>query len=162
MGFKEIKRSTLEKGIEKGNERLQRGEEIGDQLLQVKSLLESIEVTDESDMEMVDSLNDSYAEAGEQAFQSEVAEPVDSVHQEIEENKDEISDERSNVESAAEKVREMQSTTDIGRGAAQSVESALRKSISEYEDMEEQTEQAEAQLMEHKEELRNRIANLFG
>lgn len=160
--FKENKRSAIEKGNEKGNEGLQKGEQRFQELQQVKSLIDSISLEDEEDAEMAEGLNESYLEAGKAAHQEEVQEVVDEANQDLEGNKSEVSGEKANVESAAESVREMQSTTDLARSSAQSVENSLRKSVDEYTDMEQQTEEIEDQLTSGSQDILSRIEGLFG
>lgn len=160
-GFKENKRISIEKGKEKGDAALAKGEQRVQELQSVKSLIDSINLEDDEDVEMAESLNESYLEAGKAAHQEEVQEVVDSANQDLEGNKSEVSAEKSNVESAAEKVREMQSTTDLARGSASSVESALRKSVGEYGDMEQQTEQIETELESNSQNILSRIESLF-
>ncbi|GFI04177.1 hypothetical protein IMSAGC005_03029 [Lachnospiraceae bacterium] len=160
-GFKENKRNVIEKGKEKGDAALAKGEQRVQELQYVKSLIDSINLEDDEDVEMAESLNESYLEAGKAAHQEEVQEVVDSANQDLEGNKSEVSAERSNVESAAEKICEMQSTTDLARGSASSVESSLRKSVSEYSDMEQQTEQIEAELETNSQNILSRIKSLF-
>ena len=160
-GFKENKRNAIEKGKEKGDAALSKGEQRVQELQSVKSLIDSINLEDDEDVEMAESLNESYLEAGKAAHQEEVQEVVDSANEDLEGNKSEVSSEKSNVESAAEKVREMQSTTDLARGAASSVESSLRKSVSEYGDMEQQTEQIETELESNSQNILSRIESLF-
>lgn len=160
--FKENKRSAIEKGKEKGAEGISKGEERVQELQSVKSLIDSISLEDDEDMEMAESLNESYLEAGKQAHQEEVEAVVQDANQDLEGNKSEISSEKSNVESAAERVREMQSTTDLARGAAQSVENSLRKSVDEYGDMETQTEEIENELTSKSQNILSRIESLFG
>ncbi len=159
--FKENKRSAIEKGKEKGAEGISKGEERVQELQSVKSLIDSISLEDDEDMEMAESLNESYLEAGKQAHQEEVEAVVQDANQDLEGNKSEISGEKANVESAAERVREMQSTTDLARGAAQSVENSLRKSVDEYGDMETQTEEIENELTSNSQNILSRIESLF-
>lgn len=160
-GFKENKRNAIEKGKEKGDTALAKGEQRVQELQSVKSLIDSINLEDDEDVEMAESLNESYLEAGKAAHQEEVQEVVDSANQDLEGNKSEVSVEKSNVESAADKVREMQSTTDLARGSASSVESSLRKSVGEYGDMEQQTEQIETELESNSQNILSRIESLF-
>lgn len=160
-GFKENKRNAIEKGKEKGDTALAKGEQRVQELQSVKSLIDSINLEDDEDVEMAESLNESYLEAGKAAHQEEVQEVVDSANQDLEGNKSEVSAEKSNVESAADKVREMQSTTDLARGSASSVESSLRKSVGEYGDMEQQTEQIETELESNSQNILSRIESLF-
>ena len=159
--FKENKRSAIEKGKEKGTEGISKGEERVQELQSVKSLIDSISLEDDEDMEMAESLNESYLEAGKQAHQEEVEAVVQDANQDLEGNKSEISGEKANVESAAERVREMQSTTDLARGAAQSVEDSLRKSVDEYGDMETQTEEIENELTSNSQNILSCIESLF-
>lgn len=159
--FKENKRIAIEKGNEKGNEGLQKGEKRFQELQQVKSLIDSIKLADDDDVDMADSLNKSYLEAGKAAHQEEVQKAVDSAAQDLESNKKEISGEKANVESAAESVKEMQSTTDLARSAAHNVEQALRKSVDEYADMEQQTDEIEKQLSSNSQNILGRIESLF-
>lgn len=161
-GFKENKRNAIEKGKEKGDVALAKGEQRVQELQSVKSLIDSISLEDDEDVEMAESLNESYLEAGKAAHQEEVQEVVNSANQELEGNKSEISVERGNVEDATEKIREMQRTTDLARGAAQSVESSLRKSVGEYGDMEQQTVQIETELESNAQNILSRIESLFG
>lgn len=161
-GFKENKRNAIEKGKEKGDVALAKGEQRVQELQSVKSLIDSISLEDDEDVEMAESLNESYLEAGKAAHQEEVQEVVNSANQELEGNKSEISVERGNVEEATEKIREMQRTTDLARGAAQSVESSLRKSVGEYGDMEQQTVQIETELESNAQNILSRIESLFG
>lgn len=160
-GFKENKRNAIEKGKEKGDTALAKGEQRVQELQSVKSLIDSINLEDDEDVEMAESLNESYLEAGKAAHQEEVQEVVDSANQDLEGNKSEVSAEKSNVERAADKVREMQSTTDLARGSASSVESSLRKSVGEYGDMEQQTEQIETELESNSQNILSRIESLF-
>lgn len=161
-GFKENKRNAIEKGKEKGDVALAKGEQRVQELQSVKSLIDSISLEDDEDVDMAESLNESYLEAGKAAHQEEVQEVVNSTNQELEGNKSEISVERGNVEDATEKIREMQRTTDLARGAAQSVESSLRKSVGEYGDMEQQTVQIETELESNAQNILSRIESLFG
>lgn len=128
-GFKENKRNVIERGKEKGDTALAKGEQRVQELQSVKSLIDSISLEDDEDVEMAESLNESYLEAGKAAHQEEVQEVVNNANQELEGNRSEITSEKGNVESAADKIREMQGTTDLARGAAQSVENSLRKSV---------------------------------
>lgn len=160
-GFKENKRNAIEKGKEKGDTALAKGEQRVQELQAVKSLIDSINLEDDEDVEKVESLNEAYLEAGKAAHQEEVQEVVDSANQDLEENKSEVSAEKSNVESAADKVREMQSTTDLARGSASSVESSLRKRVGEYGDMEQQTEQVETELESNSQNILSMIKSLF-
>ena len=159
---KENKKSAIERAKEKGVEGIQKGEQRVQELQTVKSLIDSINVEGDEDMEMVESLNDSYLEAGKAAHQEEVESVVQEANENLEENKNEISDERSNAEQAAERVREMQSTTDLASGAASSVESSLESSANEYSDMESETEDIEEQLRSNSDNIRDRIESLFG
>lgn len=160
-GFRENKRNAIEKGKEKGDAALEKGRQRVQELQSVKSLIDSIRLEDDEDIEMAESLNESYLEAGKAAHQEEVQEVVNSANQELEGNKSEITSEKGNVESAADKIREMQSTTDLARGAAQSVENSLRKSVEEYGDMERQTEQIETELESNSQNILSRIESLF-
>lgn len=160
-GFKENKRNTIEKGKEKGDTALAKGEQRVQELQSVKSLIDSINLEDDEDVEMAESLNESYLEAGKIAHQEEVQKVVDSANQDLEGNNSEISAEKRNVERASDKVREMQSTTDLARGSASNVESSLRKSVGEYGDMEQQTEQIETELESNSQNILSRIESLF-
>ena len=160
--FKENKRSAIEQGKEKGDGGIASGEQRVQELQSVKSLIDSISLEDDEDMEMAEGLNESYLEAGKAAHQEETEAVIESANQELEGNKSEISAEKSNVESAADRVREMQSTTDLARSSAQSVESSLSKSASEYGDMEQQTEQIESDLESKSQDILSRIESLFG
>lgn len=161
-GFKENKRNVIERGKEKGDTALAKGEQRVQELQSVKSLIDSISLEDDEDVEMAESLNESYLEAGKAAHQEEVQEVVNNANQELEGNRSEITSEKGNVESAADKIREMQGTTDLARGAAQSVENSLRKSVGEYGDMEQQTEQIETELESNSQNILSRIESLFG
>lgn len=160
-GFKENKRNSIEKGKEKGDAALAKGEQRVQELQTVKNLIDSISLEGEEEVEMVESLNESYLEAGKAAHQEEVQEVVDNANQDLEGNKGEITAEKTNVESAAEKIREMQSTTDLARSEAQSVENQLRKSVDEYSDMEQQTDQIETDLESSSQNILSRIDSLF-
>ena len=160
--FKENKRSAIEKGKEKGDSGLRKGEQRVLELQSVKNLIDSIRLEDDEDVEMAESLNESYLEAGKAAHQEEVQEVVDSANQDLEGNRRDVSAEKSNVENAADKIREMQSTTDLARGSAASVENSLRKSVEEYGDMEQQTEQIETELESNSQNILRRIESLFG
>ena len=160
--FKENKRSAIEKGKEKGDSGLRKGEQRVLELQSVKNLIDSIRLEDDEDVEMAESLNESYLEAGKAAHQEEVQEVVDSANQDLEGNRRDVSAEKSNVENAADKIREMQSTTDLARGSAASVENSLRKSVEEYGDMEQQTEQIETELESNSQNSLSRIESLFG
>lgn len=160
--FKENRRSAIESGKEKGDSALARGEQRLGELESVKRLIDSISLEDDEDMELAESLNESYLEAGKSAHQEEVESVVESARGELKENKGEISAERSRVESAREKVQEMQSATDLAQSSARSVESALERSASEYSDMEQQTDQIEEQLESSSQEILGRIESLFG
>ena len=71
-GFKENKINTIEKGNEKGNAGIQSGERRFQELQRVKNLIDSIKLEDDEDMDMAESLNESYLEAGKVAHQEEV------------------------------------------------------------------------------------------
>lgn len=159
--FKENKRNTIEKGKKKGEAALQNGEQRYRELQSVKSLIDSITLEDDEDIEMAESLNDSYLEAGRQSHQEEVESVISETNQKLETNKEEISIEKRNVENATEKVKEMQSTTDLARGAAANVENSLRKSVDDYSNMEKETNDTELQLESHSQEILSKIDNLF-
>jgi len=160
--FRESKKEKITEFKEKGDAGIAKGEQRYQELQAVKSMIDSINLEDDEDMDMAESLNESYLEAGRAAHQEEVQEVVDSANSSLEGNKSEIASERQNVESAADKVKEMKSTTDLARGEASNVETSLEKSAQEYQSMEQQTEQIEGELDSNSQNILNRIESLFG
>ena len=86
-GFRENKRNAIEKGKKRGDAALEKGRQRVQELQSVKSLIDSIRLEDDEDIEMAESLNESYLEAGKAAHQEEVQEVVNSANQELEGNK---------------------------------------------------------------------------
>lgn len=160
--FKENKRDKINEGKEKGEVGISKGEQRVQELQAVKSLIDSISLEDEEDMEMAESLNQSYLESGKAAHQEEVQSVIESANQELEGNKSEISNEKANVDSAAQRVNEMQNTTDLANSSAQNVENSLRNSSAELGDMEQQTDQIESDLQSQSQDIRSRIESIFG
>ena len=159
--FRETKKEIIDSNKEKGDTAIEKGQELMDQLQDVKSLYDSIELEDDSDAEMVEALKDSYAEEGQETFQSEVQEALDDAHQNLESNKSEISAEKTNVEDTAEKVAQMQGITDIAKSSASSVESALHTSIEDYVGMENETETIESEQSTTAQNILSTIKSLF-
>ena len=160
--FKENKREKMDEGKEKGESGIAEGENRVEELEGVKRLIDSISLEDNEDMEATESLNETYLEAGKAAHQEEVQSVVDSANQGLEDNKNEILAEKSNVDNAVGRVHEMQSTTDLARSSAQSVERSLSKSSNEYKNMEQQTEQIESDLETKSQDILSRIKSVFG
>ena len=159
--FKEDHKKAIEKSKENGNEKLKKGEKRVQELQTVKNLLDSIDIEGEQDRQAVESLNDTYLEAGKAAHREEVEKPIESAKNELEENKSEITAEKRNVENAGQSVGEMQNATDLARDSARRVEETLKRSVDEYKGMEQQTDQIEKYLSSESGELLNQIDSIF-
>jgi len=159
--FKEKTKEIIDINKEKGDAALEKGQERLRELQDVKALLDSVELEDDSDAEMVEGLNDSYAAEGQETFNSEVQEVLDDAHQNLESNKSEISAEKTNVEDTAEKVARMQGITDIAKSSASAVESTLHASIEDYQGMETETETIESEQSTTAQNILSTIESLF-
>lgn len=159
--FKENKRSAIEKAKETGDEGVRKGEQRFQELQKVKELIDGISLEDEEDAALAEGLNESYLEAGKAAFQEEVQTPIETSKQALAENKNEITGEKRNAETASERLTDMQSTTDLARSSARNVENTIKKSVEEYGDMERQTEEIEDQLTSSSQDILSRIEGLF-
>ena len=159
--IKETGKQTIKEQKEKGEKAIEQGEERKRQLQDVKALLDSIGVEDDSDAELIESLDDSYEAAGQEAINSEVQEVLDDVNQNLESNKSEIRTEKTNVEDAAEKVANMQGITDLAKSSASAVENKLNASIEDYQEMENETDSIEMNLSVSAQNILSTIESLF-
>jgi hypothetical protein len=160
--FKEMKGSAIERGKEKGDAGIARGEQRVRELQSVKGMIDSLDVQDDSDRSQAEALKASYLERGRQAYRSEVDSVVKSAKGDLEANKRDISAERGKVEDAARKVGDMRGVTDIARGEAGKAEGGLKQSAAEYKNMEAKTENIEREQEQKSQNILNRIESIFG
>jgi len=160
--FKETKGSAIERGKEKGDAGLARGEQRVRELQSVKSLIDSMNVQDDTDKSQAEALKSQFRERGKQAYRSEVDNVVKSAKGDLETHKRDIASERGKVEDATRKVSDMRGVTDIARGEAGRVEGNLKQSASEYKNMETKTENIERDQEQKSQNILNRIESIFG
>jgi len=161
-GFKEIKKINIEKGKEKGDAGIAKGEQRVQELQIVKEKIDQMHFQDQIDEEHAQVLKESYKREGKEAYDREVKSVVESVKNDLELNKGEISKEREKVESGIAKVGDMKGATDLARNAASRVEGNLKKSADEYRQMETDTDKIKVEQEQKSRNILSRIENMFG
>ena len=162
--FKEEKRANIDAGWEQGEAGLQQGERRTEQLQEVRSLIDSArsEARDEETKAYLDNLQQSYLQAGREAYQREVKETVDSAHNDLEQNKDDMSVERYNVGNAINDVSSMQGVTELASAEARNVQKGLENSANEYDAMINQTNEIESAQEARAQNIARRIESILG
>lgn len=160
--FKEQKRKEIEVNKEQGDAAGAAGEQRVRELQAVKGMIDSAYFRDDIDKQQFDQLNEAYHQAGVEAHKREVESVVDSARENLEVNKSDIAAERTNVESAIDKIGDMKGVTDLARSEAGNVERNLQVGATEYRDMETITENIEAEQEQKSRSVLNRIESIFG
>jgi hypothetical protein len=160
--FKELKRSEIDEGKEKGDAGIARGDQRVRELESIKGLIDTMYFRDDIDRQQKESLEQSYLQAGREAHEREVKSVVDSAKEDLEVNKEDIAAERSSVENAIDRVGDMQGVTDLARSEARNIEKNLYNSYSEYKDMETVTDNIEAEQEQKTHNILSKIESIFG
>lgn len=153
----------IKEGDTRGKEAVDTGTEIKDEGLEIKALLDSIDTSiDEDDMAAVESANDGYGGDFNEAFDSQARTVADEAKDIDREASDTAEAEKEKVEDAADKFREMQSVSDIGRGNASGGADAMRQSAAEYENDIREANQHMEQLESEISAIESEVNGIFG
>ena len=161
-----VKSGILEKikeGENVGKEAVDKGTEIKGQGSEIKSLLDSIDTSiDEDDMVAVERANDSYGSDFNEAFESQAEQKANEAKDINREAADTADAEREKVEDAADKFRDMQGVSDIGRGNAGAGADSMNKSAQEYADDISEAERLIDEIDSEIGTLKSDVSNIFG
>ena len=156
--FKEQGKEGIREMQENSKETTERGNEMNQQAEQIKSILESIELQDDEDMEAVSETGRNYQGSFDSAFTAQVEE----IGQQGEQLKGEMNQELENVRSGMSRLEQAGGVSEIGRDAAEAGRSKLESSSQEYEGMIEDTESVVDETEEKINSLKNNLSRIFG
>lgn len=160
--FREKNREGVQEMRENSRETVDLGSEMTEKAEQINSLLESIELQDEEDIQGM-------GETGhlmQQSFDSAFSEQVESAGQEVEQQGEQVRGETEgeleNVRSGIDKLEQAGGISEIGREAAAEGRSRLEGSAGEYEDIISDAESVVDETKEQIASLKNNLSGIFG
>ena len=160
--FKEQGKEGISEMQENSKETTERGNEMNQQAEQIKSILESIELQDDEDMEAVSETGRNYQGSFDSAFTEQVESKGQEIGQQGEQLKGEMNQELENVRSGMSRLEQAGGVSEIGRDAAEAGRSKLESSSQEYEGMIEDTESVVDETEEKINSLKNNLSRIFG
>ena len=128
---------------------------------QIDSLLESIHVQDDSDLETVHTAESGYKSSAEGSFEQNVETGRRNVEQTGSEVQSEMGQEMENVNEGRETMEQAASVTEVGREHGTEAAGALSESAEEYRQIIEQAGMTEDELDQQVEACQNRLDSLF-
>jgi hypothetical protein len=132
ISVNEIKRqivSDVKSSQELGFKRIEHGKDLLGKFKEVRSLIDSIDTSvDESDIQAVERLEESYGEATAEAMEEEVEERVLEVNESLEGVSDTAVEEKAKVDEALDKAVDMAGATEVGREGAERAAEEFKES----------------------------------
>ena len=160
--FREKNREGVREMQENSRETTELGSEMTDQANQINSVLESIELQDEEDVQAVSETGRSYQSSFDSAFSEQVESAGQEIEQQGEQIKEETGEELENVRSGINKLEQAGSISDIGRDAAEAGRLKLEGSAGEYEEIISDAEGVVDETKQQIESLKNNLSGIFG
>ena len=133
--FREKNREGVKEIRENSRETTDLGSEMTEKAEQINSVLESIELLDEEDVQAISETGRSYQSSFDSAFSEQVETAGQEIEQQGEQIKEATQGELENVRSGISKLEHAGGISEIGRDAAEAGRSKLEGSAREYEDI---------------------------
>lgn len=160
--FREKNREGVKEMQENNRDTTELGSKMIEQADQINSVLESIELLDEEDVQAISETSRSYQSSFDSAFN----EQVESVGREIEQQGEQIKEitegELQSIRSAISKLERAGGISDIGHDAAKTGHSKLEGSAGEYEGIISDAEDVVDETKQQIESLKNNLSGIFG
>ena len=160
--FREKKREGIKEMQENSSETTEMGSEMTEQADQINSILESIDLQDEEDVQAISETGRAYQASFDSAFSEQVESAGGEIEQQGEQIKGETERELDNVRSGISKLEQAGGISDIGRDAAEAGSSSLEGSAGEYEDIISETDNVVDDTKQQIQNLKNNLSGIFG
>ena len=160
--FREKNREGVQEMRENSSEATDLGNEMTEQANEINSILESIDLQDNEDVEAIGETGRSYQGSFDSAFNEQVETAGEQIEQQGEQINEAVSEELENVRSGISKLEQASGVSDIGRDAAEQGRSKLEGSAGEYEDIRTDAEGVVNETQQQIESLKNNLSHIFG
>ncbi len=160
--FREKNREGVKEMRENSRETTELGSEMTEQADQINSVLESIELQDEEDVQAISETGRSYQSSFDSVFSEQVETAGQEIGQQGEQIKEATGEELENVRSGISKLEQAGGISDIGRDAAEAGHSKLEGSAGEYEGIISDAEGVVDETKQQIESLKNNLSGIFG
>ena len=131
--FREKNREGVNEMSENSKETTDLGTEMTEQADEINSILESIELQDDEDIQAINDTASSYQGSFDNAFSEQVETRGEEIAEQGEQINQEVSAELENVRSGISSLEQAGGVSEIGRDAAETGRSSLESSATEYE-----------------------------
>lgn len=159
--FREKNREGV-KGIQENSRKTtDLGEEMTEKAEQINSVLESIGLQDEEDVQAISETGRSYQSSFDSAFSEQVETAGQEIEQQGEQIKEATGAELENVRSGISKLEQAGGISEIGRDAAEAGRSKLEGSAGEYEGIISDAEGVVDEIKRQIESLKNNLSGIF-
>lgn len=160
--FREKTREGVKEVQENSRETTELGSAMVEKAEQINSVLESIELQDEEDVEAVRDTGSSYQGSFDSAFSEQVETAGAEIERQGEQIQEAAESELENVRSGIGKLEQAGGISEIGRDAADAGCSRLEGSAGEYESIISDVEGAVDESNQHIDSLKSQLSGLFG
>lgn len=137
------------------------GSEMVEQADEINTVVESIELRDEEDIQAISETRQSYQSSFDSAFSEHVETAGQEIEQKGEQIKEATGEEIENVRSGIDKLEQAGGISDIGRDAAETGHSKLEGSAREYEDIISDAEGVADETQRQIDSLKSNLSNIF-
>lgn len=138
------------------------GTEMTEQADQINSILDSIELQDDEDVQAIGETGRSYQSSFDSAFSERVESAGHEIQQQGEQIKETIEGELENVRSGIGKLEQVGGISDIGKDAADTGRQKLEGSVEEYEGIISETDGVVNDTKQQIEALKSNLSGIFG
>lgn len=160
--FREKNREGVKEIQENSRETTELGSKMTEQADQINSILETIELQDEEDIQAISETGRSYQISFDSAFSEQVETSEQEIEQQGEQIREAAGEELGNVRLSISKLEQASSISDIGRSAAEIGRSELERSTGEYEEIIYDAEDVVDETKQQIESLKNNLSGIFG
>lgn len=160
--FREKVREGVKEMQENSRETTELGSEMIEQADQIKTVLESIELQDEEDVQAISETGRSYQSSFDSAFSEQVETAGQEIEQQGEQIKEATGEELENVRFGISKLEQAGGISEIGRDSAEGGRSKLEGSAGEYEGIISDAEGVVDETKKQIEFLMNNLSSIFG
>lgn len=160
--FREKNREGVKEMQENSREAMDLGSEMTEKAEQINSVLESIELQDEEDVQAISDTGRSYQSSFDSAFSGQVESTGQEIEQQGEQIREAAEGELENVRSGIGNLEQARGISDIGRDAVEAGRSKLERSAGEYESIISDAEGVVNETKQQIESLKNNLSGIFG
>ena len=160
--FREKNREGVKEIQENSRRTTELGSEMIEQANQINSVLESLELQDEEDVQAISETGQSYQSSFDSAFTGQVEMAGQEIEQKGEQIKEATGEELENVRAGISKLEQAGGISDIGRDAADAAHSKLEGSAEEYKGIIHGAEGVVDEIKQQIESLKNNLSDIFG